>query len=157
MWSPNGYQKSGVMHLISGLIHDVVGTVRWGRSCRGSGASIRIALLASLFVELMESLRQAEQKNWSLDQHHIANLCDSLNHFLTQTGHMPSQGGSHRPPAPPRITDSCALTSGKQEPALTQGTNKASGQGGGDCDEKGLGREGQKGIEENHLMGSDPT
>ncbi|ELK29474.1 Forkhead box protein J2 [Myotis davidii] len=74
----------------------------------------------SQFSELMESLRQAEQKNWSLDQHHIANLCDSLNHFLTQTGHVPPQGGSHRPPAPARIADSCALTSGKQEPALNQ-------------------------------------
>ncbi|KYO44660.1 forkhead box protein J2 [Alligator mississippiensis] len=39
----------------------------------------------SQFSELMESLRQAERKNWTLDQHHIANLCDSLNHFLTQT------------------------------------------------------------------------
>ncbi|TEA12558.1 hypothetical protein DBR06_SOUSAS32210033 [Sousa chinensis] len=74
----------------------------------------------SQFSELMESLRQAEQKNWSLDQHHIANLCDSLNHFLTQTGHVPPQGGSHRPPAPARIADSCALTSGKQEPAMNQ-------------------------------------
>ncbi|XP_025786699.1 forkhead box protein J2 [Puma concolor] len=78
----------------------------------------RVAFLASLFAELMECLRQAEQKNWSLDQHHIANLCDSLNHFLTQTGHVPPQGGSHRPPAPARIADSCALTSGKQEPAM---------------------------------------
>ncbi|KAF5912416.1 hypothetical protein HPG69_004086 [Diceros bicornis minor] len=74
----------------------------------------------SQLSELMESLRQAEQKNWSLDQHHIANLCDSLNHFLTQTGHVPPQGGSHRPPAPARIADSCALTSGKQEPAMNQ-------------------------------------
>ncbi|KAF4022827.1 hypothetical protein G4228_014855 [Cervus hanglu yarkandensis] len=77
----------------------------------------------SQFSELMESLRQAEQKNWSLDQHHIANLCDSLNHFLTQTGHVPPQGGSHRPPAPTRIADSCALTSGKQEPAMNQAVN----------------------------------
>lgn len=74
----------------------------------------------SQFSELMESLRQAEQKNWTLDQHHIANLCDSLNHFLTQTGHIAPQGGSHRPAAPARIADSCALTSGKQEPAMTQ-------------------------------------
>lgn len=86
------------------------------------GPPQRVALLASLFVELMESLRQAEQKNWSLDQHHIANLCDSLNHFLTQTGHVPPQGGSHRPPASARIADSCALTSGKQEPAMNQGS-----------------------------------
>ncbi|XP_012922780.1 forkhead box protein J2 isoform X3 [Heterocephalus glaber] len=74
----------------------------------------------SQFSELMESLRQAEQKNWTLDQHHIANLCDSLNHFLTQTGHIPPQGTSHRSPAPTRISDSCALTSSKQEPAMNQ-------------------------------------
>lgn len=123
----------------------------------GARAPARLAVLASLLVELMESLRQAEQKNWSLDQHHIANLCDSLNHFLTQTGHVPPQGGSHRPPAPARIADSCALTSGKQEPALNQGMNKASGQGGGDSDERGEGGEGQKKMERNHLMGSDPN
>nr|XP_012788647.1 unnamed protein product [Sorex araneus] len=74
----------------------------------------------SQFSDLMESLRQAEQKNWSLDPHHIANLCDSLNHFLTQTGHVPPQGASHRPPAPARIADSCALTSGKQETPMNQ-------------------------------------
>lgn len=90
-----------------------------------SGPLQRVAFLASLFAELMESLRQAEQKNWSLDQHHIANLCDSLNHFLTQTGHVPPQGGSHRPPAPARIADSCALTSGKQEPAMNQGSEQS--------------------------------
>lgn len=89
-------------------------------------------LAGLLIVELMESLRQAEQKNWTLDQHHIANLCDSLNHFLTQTGHMPPQGGSHRPPAPARITDACALTSGKTEPSMNQGTTQS-------CQRSGLG------------------
>ncbi|XP_038623924.1 forkhead box protein J2 [Tachyglossus aculeatus] len=74
----------------------------------------------SQFSELMESLRQAERKNWSLDQHHIANLCDSLNHFLTQTGHLPPPGGPHQPPPSTRLTDSCALTGGKQDTALTQ-------------------------------------
>uniref|UniRef100_A0A5F9CJ42 Forkhead box J2 n=1 Tax=Oryctolagus cuniculus TaxID=9986 RepID=A0A5F9CJ42_RABIT len=78
------------------------------------------APINSTGFELMESLRQAEQKNWTLDQHHIANLCDSLNHFLTQTGHVPPQGSSHRPPAPARIADPCALTSGKQEPGMNQ-------------------------------------
>lgn len=120
-----------------------------------SGPLQRVAFLSSLFVELMESLRQAEQKNWSLDQHHIANLCDSLNHFLTQTGHVPPQGGSHRPPASARIADSCALTSGKQEPAMNQGSEPSKlprrlealmKRGGG----------GQKTIEKNHLMSSDP-
>ncbi|KAG8520718.1 Forkhead box protein J2 [Galemys pyrenaicus] len=83
----------------------------------------------SQLSELMESLRQAEQKNWSLDQHHIANLCDSLNHFLTQTGHVPPQGGAPRPPAPARTADSCALTGGKQEPAMSQGAPALPGPG----------------------------
>ncbi|KAL2311220.1 hypothetical protein Nmel_002913 [Mimus melanotis] len=72
----------------------------------------------SQFSELMESLRQAERKNWTLDQHHIANLCDSLNHFLTQTGQLPHLIG---PQQPPRISDSCALNSGKQEQSINQG------------------------------------
>ncbi|ETE61929.1 Forkhead box protein J2, partial [Ophiophagus hannah] len=71
----------------------------------------------SQFSELMESLRQAERKNWSLDQHHIANLCDSLNHFLTQTGQLPHLGG---PPHPARISESCALNSNKQEQPMSQ-------------------------------------
>ncbi|XP_020849920.2 forkhead box protein J2 [Phascolarctos cinereus] len=74
----------------------------------------------SHFSELMESLRQAERKNWSLDQHHIANLCDSLNQFLTQTGQLPHPGGPHQPPPPTRIADTCALTSGKQESTINQ-------------------------------------
>ncbi|PKK22279.1 forkhead box J2 [Columba livia] len=71
----------------------------------------------SQFSELMESLRQAERKNWTLDQHHIANLCDSLNHFLTQTGQLPHLVG---PQQTPRISDSCALNSGKQEQSMNQ-------------------------------------
>lgn len=72
----------------------------------------------------MESLRQAERKNWSLDQHHIANLCDSLNHFLTQTGQLPHLGG---PPQPPRISESCALNSNKQEQPMSQGRYQGQG------------------------------
>lgn len=74
----------------------------------------------SQFSELMESLRQAERKNWTLDQHHIANLCDSLNHFLTQTGQLPHLGG---PQQPPRISESCAMNSGKQEQPMSQVTS----------------------------------
>ncbi|XP_069890034.1 forkhead box protein J2-like [Dipodomys merriami] len=73
----------------------------------------------SQFSELMENLRQAEQKNWTLDQHHIANLCDSLSHFLTQAGHLPPQS-PHRPPAPAPRTEACALTGGKQGAAMSQ-------------------------------------
>ncbi|KAM4637036.1 forkhead box protein J2-like [Discoglossus pictus] len=47
----------------------------------------------SQFSDLMESLRQAELKNWSLDQHHIASLCDSLSHLLSQTGLLPPTQG----------------------------------------------------------------
>lgn len=119
-----------------GVVGALVVPQGWHGWCSHGGSSSRLAWLVFSFVvapqgwhgwcslsfaELMESLRQAEQKNWTLDQHHIANLCDSLNHFLTQTGHMPPQGGSHRPPAPARITDSCALTSGKPEPSMNQG------------------------------------
>ena len=107
------------------LTYDVAGTVTGVDPVGAWGPLQRVAFLASLFAELMECLRQAEQKNWSLDQHHIANLCDSLNHFLTQTGHVPPQGGSHRPPAPARIADSCALTSGKQEPAMNPGSEQS--------------------------------
>ncbi|KAM4819666.1 forkhead box protein J2 [Thomomys bottae] len=67
----------------------------------------------SQFSDLMENLRQAEQKNWMLDQNHITNLCDSLSHFLSQTGH-PAPPAPHRPPVPAR------MASGKQESAMTQ-------------------------------------
>ncbi|XP_030043098.1 forkhead box protein J2 isoform X2 [Microcaecilia unicolor] len=62
----------------------------------------------SQFSELMESLRQAELKNWSLEQEHIASLCDSFNHFLSCTGllsresqnkHQPSTTSSSDPSA----------------------------------------------------------
>lgn len=85
----------------------------------GKTAVLVLSLMPFLYsAELMESLRQAERKNWTLDQHHIANLCDSLNHFLTQTGQLPHLVG---PQQPPRISDSCALNSGKQEQSMNQG------------------------------------
>ncbi|XP_051044612.1 forkhead box protein J3 isoform X1 [Phodopus roborovskii] len=40
----------------------------------------------SQFQGLMESMRQADLKNWSLDQVQFADLCSSLNQFFTQTG-----------------------------------------------------------------------
>jgi hypothetical protein len=39
----------------------------------------------------MESMRQADLKNWSLDQVQFADLCSSLNQFFTQTGLIHSQ------------------------------------------------------------------
>lgn len=133
----------------------------WGDRAPGTGVVRALAAphsglpwLAFLFLELMESLRQAEQRNWTLDQHHIANLCDSLNHFLTQTGHMPPQGGSHRPPAPSRITDSCALTSGKPEPSMNQGKMQSWQRSGDWTKWRVKGREREMPIS---FLGSDPA
>ncbi|KAM4704393.1 LOW QUALITY PROTEIN: forkhead box protein J2-like [Rhinophrynus dorsalis] len=77
----------------------------------------------SQFSDLMESLRQAELKNWSLDQNHIASLCDSLSHLLSHTGLLPS---SHaQPPScqaaclPPTTSSSCALRGGKPGHSMT--------------------------------------
>ncbi|XP_069099117.1 forkhead box protein J2 [Pleurodeles waltl] len=79
----------------------------------------------SQFSELMDSLRQAEQRNWSLDQHHIANLCDSLNHFLNHTGLAPNQTQSHAGTGAcmPPTSSSCAMNSGKAEHGLNQVTS----------------------------------
>ncbi|MEE6528402.1 hypothetical protein FKM82_030665 [Ascaphus truei] len=71
----------------------------------------------------MESLRQAEQKNWSLDQHHIANLCDSLSHLLSQTGLLPPPHGQppscQAPCLPPTNSSACALRGSKPGHAMT--------------------------------------
>ncbi|PIO13987.1 hypothetical protein AB205_0147020 [Aquarana catesbeiana] len=65
----------------------------------------------------MESLRQAELKNWSLDQHHIASLCDSLSHLLSHTGLLPPAHGQtsacQSPCMPPTTSSSCALQGAK--------------------------------------------
>ncbi|XP_055979057.1 forkhead box protein J3 isoform X3 [Sorex fumeus] len=45
----------------------------------------------SQFQGLMESMRQADLKNWSLDQVQFADLCSSLNQFFAQTGLIHSQ------------------------------------------------------------------
>ncbi|KAG8435780.1 hypothetical protein GDO86_013645 [Hymenochirus boettgeri] len=71
----------------------------------------------SQFSDLMESLRQAELKNWSLDQNHIASLCDSLSHLLSQTGLLPQAHGQppscQAPCMPPTTSSACALRGGK--------------------------------------------
>ncbi|KAG9484719.1 hypothetical protein GDO78_008037 [Eleutherodactylus coqui] len=73
----------------------------------------------SQFSDLMESLRQAELKNWSLDQHHIASLCDSLSHLLSRNGLLPPDS-SHGQAAscqaqcmPPSTSSACALQGAK--------------------------------------------
>ncbi|KAG9484720.1 hypothetical protein GDO78_008037 [Eleutherodactylus coqui] len=70
-------------------------------------------------MDLMESLRQAELKNWSLDQHHIASLCDSLSHLLSRNGLLPPDS-SHGQAAscqaqcmPPSTSSACALQGAK--------------------------------------------
>ncbi|XP_069835963.1 forkhead box protein J2 isoform X2 [Dendropsophus ebraccatus] len=82
----------------------------------------------SQFSDLMESLRQAELKNWSLDQHHIASLCDSLSHLLSHTGLVPP-GSSHGQAAscqaqcmPPTTSSACALQGAK--PGHTMAVNR---------------------------------
>lgn len=45
----------------------------------------------AFLIGLMESMRQADLKNWSLDQVQFADLCSSLNQFFTQTGLIHSQ------------------------------------------------------------------
>lgn len=47
--------------------------------------------LMFFLIGLMESMRQADLKNWSLDQVQFADLCSSLNQFFTQTGLIHSQ------------------------------------------------------------------
>ncbi|XP_067873517.1 forkhead box protein J3 isoform X3 [Heterodontus francisci] len=43
-------------------------------------------------IGLMESMKQADLNNWSLDPVQFADLCSSLNQFFTQTGLIQSQG-----------------------------------------------------------------
>ncbi|CAH2322573.1 forkhead box J2 [Pelobates cultripes] len=77
----------------------------------------------SQFSDLMESLRQAELKNWSLDQHHIASLCDSLSNLLNQTGLLPPTHGQsspcQAPCLPPTTSSSCAVRGGKPGHTMT--------------------------------------
>ncbi|XP_029437755.1 forkhead box protein J2 isoform X2 [Rhinatrema bivittatum] len=64
----------------------------------------------SQFSELMESIRQAELKNWSLEQEHTASLFDSLNHFLSCTGLLSTQTQTQPP-----TSSSAALSAGKPQ------------------------------------------
>lgn len=63
------------------------------KACAGLACSISRAHCVShaFLVGLMESMRQADLKNWSLDQVQFADLCSSLNQFFTQTGLIHSQ------------------------------------------------------------------
>lgn len=65
-------------------------TLRVEKSYIGAYSCVHCILCAFL-VGLMESMRQADLKNWSLDQVQFADLCSSLNQFFTQTGLIHSQ------------------------------------------------------------------
>ncbi|MEE6483475.1 hypothetical protein FKM82_013563 [Ascaphus truei] len=60
-------------------------------SCRIARSANWSDVDLSQFQGLMESMRQADLKNWSLDQVQFADLCSSLNKFFTQTGLIHSQ------------------------------------------------------------------
>ncbi|XP_038629095.1 forkhead box protein J3 isoform X3 [Scyliorhinus canicula] len=62
----------------------------------------------SQFQGLMESMKQADLNNWSLDPVQFADLCSSLNQFFTQTGLIQSQGNM-----PPSV---CHSTMHSQKP-----------------------------------------
>ncbi|XP_053560164.1 forkhead box protein J3-like isoform X2 [Bombina bombina] len=55
-------------------------------SCRIATSANWSEVDLSQFQGLMESMRQADLKNWSLDQVQLADLCSSLNKFFAQTG-----------------------------------------------------------------------
>lgn len=67
--------------------------LRAGKACTGFVLQCSPAHCVShaFLVGLMESMRQADLKNWSLDQVQFADLCSSLNQFFTQTGLIHSQ------------------------------------------------------------------
>ncbi|KAM8927247.1 forkhead box protein J3 isoform 2-T2 [Pelodytes ibericus] len=66
-------------------------------SCRIASSANWSDVDLSQFQGLMESMRQADLKNWSLDQVQFADLCSSLNKFFTQTGLIHSQSNLQSP------------------------------------------------------------
>ncbi|KAG8434293.1 hypothetical protein GDO86_012608 [Hymenochirus boettgeri] len=66
-------------------------------SCRIASSANWSDVDLSQFQGLMESMRQADLKNWSLDQVQFADLCSSLNKFFTQTGLIHSQSNVPSP------------------------------------------------------------
>ncbi|XP_063292651.1 forkhead box protein J3 isoform X2 [Pelobates fuscus] len=66
-------------------------------SCRIASSANWSDVDLSQFQGLMESMRQADLKNWSLDQVQFADLCSSLNKFFTQTGLIHSQSNVQSP------------------------------------------------------------
>ncbi|KAM4703294.1 forkhead box protein J3 [Rhinophrynus dorsalis] len=66
-------------------------------SCRIASSTNWSDVDLSQFQGLMESMRQADLKNWSLDPVTFADLCSSLNKFFTQTGLIHPQSNVQSP------------------------------------------------------------
>nr|DBA16376.1 TPA: hypothetical protein GDO54_003772 [Pyxicephalus adspersus] len=66
-------------------------------SCRIASSANWSDVDLSQFQGLMESMRQADLKNWSLDQVQLADLCSSLSEFFNHTGFIHPQGNVQSP------------------------------------------------------------
>nr|XP_033779628.1 forkhead box protein J2 isoform X2 [Geotrypetes seraphini] len=77
--------------------------------------------LVTFIPELMESLRQAELKNWSLDQEHIASLCDSFSLFLSSTGLLSQENQNQHQPS---TSSFCAPSAARSQHRVNAGTTE---------------------------------
>ncbi|KAG9482371.1 forkhead box protein J3 [Eleutherodactylus coqui] len=66
-------------------------------SCRIASSHNWSDVDLSQFQGLMESMRQADLKNWSLDQVQLADLCSSLSEFFNHTGFIHPQSNVQSP------------------------------------------------------------
>ncbi|XP_068096646.1 forkhead box protein J3 isoform X2 [Hyperolius riggenbachi] len=66
-------------------------------SCRIASSANWSDVDLSQFQGLMESMRQADLKNWSLDQGQLADLCSSLSEFFNHTGFIHPQSNVQSP------------------------------------------------------------
>ncbi|XP_073441636.1 forkhead box protein J3 isoform X2 [Dendrobates tinctorius] len=66
-------------------------------SCRIASSANWSEVDLSQFQGLMESMRQADLKNWSLDQVQLADLCSSLSEFFNHTGFIHPQSNVQSP------------------------------------------------------------
>ncbi|XP_077314044.1 forkhead box protein J3 [Lithobates pipiens] len=66
-------------------------------SCRIASSANWSDVDLSQFQGLMESMRQADLKNWSLDQVQLADLCSSLSEFFNHTGFIHPQSNVQSP------------------------------------------------------------
>ncbi|KAL2103226.1 hypothetical protein ACEWY4_000094 [Coilia grayii] len=78
----------------------------------------------SPFQGLRESMRQAEQNNWDLEPMQIADLCSSINQFLSSTGVIPAPPTCQTPPP-----THAPLQHSKSGPHVATGNVYGDGQG----------------------------